>query len=76
VVAEEVTIMLDYTGLGWKVKLRQKRASYFCTLAKEIIVGNTLKQGDELYYYLVNVEGRKGVLVYLDGSERNRELDL
>jgi hypothetical protein len=74
VVAEEVTKMLDYTGLGWKVKLRQKRASYFCTLAKEIIVGNALKQGDELYYYLVNVEGRKGVLMFLDGGERKSRL--
>ena len=61
--------MIDYL-LGWKVKLRKKRASYFCTLAKELVVGNALKQGDDLYYYLVNVEGRRGVLVFLDGEER------
>lgn len=61
--------MIDYL-LGWKVKLRKKRDSYFCTLAKEIVRGNALKQGDDLHYYLVNVEGRKGVLMFLDGGER------
>jgi len=38
---------------------------------KEIILGNGLKTGDSLYYYLVQYEGRNVVLVFLDGKEKN-----
>ena len=59
-----------FEGLGWKIRLQQKRANYFLTLAKEIVLGNVLKKGDEVFYYLVDCEGRKALLVFLDGKER------
>lgn len=62
-----------FEGIGWKVKLQQKRTNYFLTLAKEIVVGNALKKGDEVYYYVVDCEGRKALLVFLDGKERPME---
>lgn len=59
-----------FEGLGWKIRLQQKRRSFFLTLAKEIVVGNGLRKGDDVFYYLVDVDGRKGVLIFLDGKER------
>lgn len=59
-----------FEGIGWKIRLQQKRANYFLTLAKEIVLGNVLKKGDEVFYYLVDCEGRKALLVFLDGKER------
>jgi len=56
--------------MGWKIHLQQKRTNYFLTLAKEIVLGNALKRGDNLFYYLVDCDGRKALLVFLDGQER------
>ena len=64
----------EYDGLGWRAHLRKKRSSHFLTLATELIIGNGLRQGDALYYYIVNVEGRKALLLFLDGKERGRML--
>ena len=64
-------MQINFLGLGWKVKLQKRRYSYFLTLMKEIILGNGLKTGDSLYYYLVQYEGRNVVLVFLDGKEKN-----
>lgn len=59
-----------FLGFGWKVRLQHKRTSHFLTLVKELVLGNALRTGDELYYYLVECEGRKAVLVFLDKLER------
>ena len=63
--------MLDFQGLGWNVKLRQRRYSYIITVAKELVLGNGLKQGDQLYSYLIHNDGRNALLIYLDGKERD-----
>ena len=60
----------NYLGLGWKVCLRKRRASYFLTLVKELVRGNALNQGDELYYYLIDMDGRRALLLFLDGNVR------
>jgi len=39
-------------------------------------LGNALKKGDDLYYYLVDCEGRKGLLIFLDEKERPIENEL
>ncbi len=59
-----------FQGIGWKIRLQQKRTNYFLTLAKEVVIGNALKRGDDIYYYLVDCEGRKAIIVFLDGKER------
>lgn len=59
-----------FEGIGWKIRLQKKRSNYFLTLAKEIVIGNALKKGDEVFYYLMDCEGRKALLVFLDGKER------
>ncbi len=59
-----------YQGLGWKVKIQQRHESYYVVLAKEIMFGNALKKGSELFTYLVDCEGRKALMVYLDQKER------
>lgn len=50
--------------------MQQKRTNYFLTLVKEIVFGNALKKGDMLYYYMVNCNKRKAVLIFLDGKVR------
>jgi hypothetical protein len=62
-----------FEGLGWKVKLQQKRQQFLLTLAKEVALGSGLKRGDDIYYYLVNCENRKGILLFLDGNERIKD---
>ena len=59
-----------FEGIGWRFRLQQKRANYFLTLAKEIVIGNALQRGDEIRCYLVDCDGRKALLVFLDGKER------
>nr|AQS33890.1 hypothetical protein [uncultured archaeon] len=63
--------MLEFQGLGWEVKLRSKRNNHFITLRREIVLGNGLKMGDSLYYYLTKYQGRNAVLVMLDGKEKS-----
>ena len=60
--------MLSFFGLGWRYKLQKKRNNYLLSLANEIVLGNALKSGDDLYYFLVDYLGRNAVLVLLDGK--------
>jgi hypothetical protein len=46
---------------------------YFFTLAKEVALGNGLKKGDSIFYYLVECNGRKAILAFLDNSERPKD---
>lgn len=62
-----------FVGLGWKVRLQQRRHQYFLSLVREVAIGNALKKGDEIYYYLVQHEKRKAILVFLDGDERPKQ---
>ena len=62
-----------FEGFGWKVRLQRRRTSHVLTLAKELVLGNALKTGDELLYYLVECVGRKALLVFLDGQERPKD---
>jgi len=61
---------LTFQGLGWKTTLRQRRYSHFITIAKELVVGNGLSPGSDLYSYLVQKDGRNALLVFLDGQKR------
>lgn len=60
-----------YEGLGWQVRLRKKGNSYYLNLVKEVVLGNYLKKGQEMFYYLGDVDGRKVVVLYLDGKGRS-----
>jgi len=59
-----------FVGLGWKVRLQQKKSQYLLTLVKEVAIGSGLKRGDDIFYYLVECDNRKGLLVFLDGQMR------
>ena len=63
----------NFQGLGWEVRLQKRKTNYSLTLVKEIVLGNGLKKGDLLPYYLVTCDNRKAVLVFLDGKERPKE---
>ena len=73
---QEKLRQLHFEGIGWRIRLRQKRTNYFLTLAKEIVVGNGLRKGDDLFYYLVECEERTAILVFLDGNERPKNTHL
>jgi hypothetical protein len=55
-------------GLGWKIKIQEKKRNLSMTLAKEIALGNILKKGDEVYYYLAEIGGRKALIALLDSQ--------
>ena len=57
---------INFQGLGWKKKLQERRRNYYITIAKELILGNFLKRGDELHYYLTDIKGRKAIVIMLD----------
>lgn len=58
----------NLVGLGWKVKIQEKKRNYSFTLAKELVLGNLLNKGDEIYYYLANINGRKAIITLLDSQ--------
>lgn len=60
--------ILNLAGLGWKVKVQEKKRNYLLTLAKELVLGNLIKKGDELYYYLGDINGRKAIITLLDSK--------
>ncbi len=66
-------MQVSFQGLGWKVRLQQKRRQYFLTLVREIALGSCLKRGDSLYYYLVTHNKRKAILVFLDSQEKPKD---
>lgn len=39
-----------FEGLGWKVRLQQKRSQYFLTMVKEVALGSGLKKEDPSFY--------------------------
>ncbi len=61
--------MVEFQGLGWDVRLRYKRRNYFLTLAKEVVLGNGLKQGDILRYFLVKYQGKNCILIALEDND-------
>ncbi len=70
-VHEGVKIKATFEGLGWNVRLQQRRHQYFFSLVREIAIGNALRKGDKIFYYLVELDNkRKAILVFLDGEQR------
>ena len=65
-----VITRLTFEGLGWLVRLQQKKTNFFLTLAREVALGSALRKGDPLHYYLVTCEDRKAILVFLDGQQK------
>ena len=63
-----------FQSLGWVVRLQQKSHQYFLTLAKEIALGSGLKKGDQLFYYLVECNKKKALLIFLDGERPKEEM--
>lgn len=61
--------MLSFVGIGWSKRLRKVRENYTLSLAKELILGNALRGGQELYYFLVRYGGRNAVIIFLDGKK-------
>lgn len=71
--SKDHTNSVSFEGIGWKVRLQQKRSYYSITIAKELVLGNMLKKGDNIHYYLVDCNGRKAILAFLDNKERPPE---
>jgi len=65
-----------FQGMGWKVRLSKRRTSYSFTLAKELVIGNALKQGDVFWYYLTRIKERLAIILFLDGKEKPLENEL
>jgi hypothetical protein len=65
--------IIDFIGKGWQMKIRKRRFSYFMTIAKEVILGNCLGTGDDVYSYLVRYRKRNVLLIFLDGKQRSKD---
>ena len=57
---------VEFQGLGWQLKVQSKRNNYLMTLVKEVVLGNGLRKGSELYCYLTKFKGRNALLMFLD----------
>lgn len=60
--------MLSFVGIGWEKKLRKAKREYTLSFVKELIVGNALRKGESLFYFLVRYNNRNAVLIFLDGK--------
>ena len=62
-----------HIGIGWKSKIILKRATYSISINKLDAEGNCLEKGDDIYSYLAeDQQGRKCIIVYLDGKKRKK----
>ncbi len=66
-----MTLKFESQGLGWQVKLQSRRNNHSISLVKELVLGNGLRKGSRLYYYLGKANGRNALLVFLDEGEIN-----
>ncbi len=57
---------INLQGLGWVVRLQNRGRNFGISLVKELVLGNALKKGSELYYYLTQVDDSPAILVFLD----------
>lgn len=55
--------------LGWKIKLVRNRNSYFVYIPKQTITAAGLRQGDELYSYFCEKDGRPVLAIFLDKTD-------
>jgi|GEM_PF-1823274 len=39
-----MTFIAKFAGVGWKLRIQEKKSYHFLTLAKELILGNLLKK--------------------------------
>jgi len=60
--------MISFAGIGWTKRLRKVKDNYTLSLVKELIVGNALRKGQSLYYFLVKYQNRNAVIIFLDGQ--------
>ncbi|MFA6888787.1 MAG: hypothetical protein WC254_04800 [Candidatus Woesearchaeota archaeon] len=72
--------MISFVGIGWEKRLRRVRSNYTLSIAKDIILGNALRGGQALSYFLVRYHNRNAVLVFLDGKgvdiSNEKQMDL
>lgn len=61
--------MLHFVGFGWKKRLRKVKGEYTLSIVKELIIGNALRKGEAIFYFLVRYNNRNAILVFLDGRE-------
>lgn len=60
--------MLSFVGIGWAKRLRKSKQEYFLSVARDIIVGNAIRKGEALFYFLVKYKNRNAIIVFLDGK--------
>jgi len=64
---------LKFSGIGYKSKITQKRATMYLSINKLVAVGNCLEKGAVLYSYLAeDVKGRKVIVTYLDEKKMEK----
>ncbi len=69
-----IMIGLDFDGLGWKLKVQEKKRQHILGLPKQVIIGNMLNKGDSLYAYLVrDGNKKKGLYIPLDTKLEERK---
>jgi len=59
--------MITFVGLGWEKRIRKIGYSHLLLIDKSLIIGNQITSKKPLYYFLIEHDNRKALLVYLDG---------
>lgn len=63
---------IKFSGIGWKSKVSQKRATSSISINKLVVEGCKLEKGEVLYSYLAeDDEGRKIIITYLDNKKKS-----
>ncbi len=64
---------VKFSGIGWKSKVSQKRATLSISINKLVAEGCLLERGQALYSYLAEDDKKRPVIVvYLDGKNKKK----
>ena len=68
---------LKFKNIGWISKLQKRKHTFFFSIAKLVAVGNLLRNGDKVYSYMAEKDGRNVIITYLDGMprEKNKKIE-
>lgn len=66
-------VSLNFKNIGWMSKIQKRKHTFFFSIAKLVAIGSLLKNGDKLYSYTAEIDGRNAIITYLDGMPREKE---
>lgn len=65
-----------FKNIGWVSKIQKRKHTFFFSIAKLVAIGSLLKNGDKIYSYTAEDQGRNVIITYLDGLPREKDREV